>query len=252
MRLPLPALLLCLMTPPATAACTLDSGPATQALVELYSSEGCSSCPPADRRLSRLTGVAGVVPLALHVPYWDALGWRDPFAQPGFARRQEWLVQANGHQTLYTPHLFVSGTEVRDWRSGLDSEVRRVNARPARAHVLLQGAWRAPTLSLAAEAEGPAAQDLELLLAVTQSGLDTPVGSGENAGARLHHDHVVRHWLGPFPLRAGRVQVRTQVDLPGDWDLRQVGLVAFVQNAAMAEVLQAVGQTGCLAPLPAR
>ena len=100
------------LTAPALAACELASGQKTAALVELYTSEGCSSCPPADRQMSRLQdgldAGAAAVPLALHVGYWDYLGWKDPYAQPAFAERQERLVHANGQRTLYTPQFFVN------------------------------------------------------------------------------------------------------------------------------------------------
>ena len=95
------------------AACDVKSGPKTTALVELYTSEGCSSCPPADKRLSQFPAhdysLEQVVPISLHVDYWDDLGWKEPFAQPQFSERQSWLVHANGHKTSFTPHFFVSG-----------------------------------------------------------------------------------------------------------------------------------------------
>src|SRR6266849_5789491 len=93
--------------------CAAQSGPNTAALVELYTSEGCSSCPPADRQLSRLREAldptAVVVPLSLHVDYWDYIGWKDPFAQGEFAKRQTWLAHANQQGFVYTPHFFVGG-----------------------------------------------------------------------------------------------------------------------------------------------
>ena len=105
----------------AGAACDARSGPNTAALVELYTSEGCSSCPPADRQLSHLAdsldASAEVVPLALHVGYWDRLGWADRFAQDRFAQRQDWLVQANRQRTVYTPQFFVAGAEIQPGQS---------------------------------------------------------------------------------------------------------------------------------------
>src|SRR6478736_5854565 len=110
--------------------CVAKSGPKTAALVELYTSEGCSSCPPADKRLSQFPAhghsLEQVVPISLHVDYWDDLGWKEPFAQPQFSERQSWLVHANGHKTVFTPHFFVSGTEVRDWHGDLDDELKRI------------------------------------------------------------------------------------------------------------------------------
>src|ERR1700690_674896 len=109
-------------------ACDVRSGPKTAALIELYTSEGCSSCPPADRQLSRLRqaldSAAEVVPLALHVGYWDYIGWKDPYAQAAFEERQGWLVRAKRQPTIYTPQFFVSGTELRSWRDSLRGKVR--------------------------------------------------------------------------------------------------------------------------------
>src|SRR5271169_1166714 len=119
------------------AACDVKSGPKTAALVELYTSEGCSSCPPADKQLSQFPSpeysLGQVVPISLHVDYWDYIGWKEPFAQAQFSERQSWLVRANGHKTVYTPHFFVSGIEVRDWGADLGAEVNRVSAETARA-----------------------------------------------------------------------------------------------------------------------
>src|SRR3990170_6794611 len=121
----------------AVAACDARSGPNTAALVELYTSEGCSSCPPADQQLSRLRQAldssAEVAPLALHVGYWDYIGWKDPYAQDRFGERQSWLVRANRRKTVYTPQFFVGGTELRSWQGALREKVRQLNALPAAA-----------------------------------------------------------------------------------------------------------------------
>ena len=114
---------------PAWSACQADSGSTRAALVELYTSEGCSSCPPADRRLGGLTQAGPrVVPLALHVDYWDSIGWKDPFAQPSFTQRQAWEVRANHHRTSFTPHFFVNGKEIQDWRMDLNGALSATSA----------------------------------------------------------------------------------------------------------------------------
>ncbi len=128
---------------PASGAPTCDarSGAATAALVELYTSEGCSSCPPADQRLRQIRAAvapdAVVVPLALHVDYWDSIGWKDPFAKPAFSARQSWLVRLNQRGVVYTPHFFVGGAELGSWQGRLGDAVGRQNARPARADIHL-------------------------------------------------------------------------------------------------------------------
>ena len=132
------ALLPALHTGVAVAAsCSADSGHVRNALVELYTSEGCSSCPPADRALHRLTADRPrVIPLAMHVDYWDSIGWKDRFAQPPFAERQRWEVRANQHRTSFTPHFFVNGREVEDWRADLDAGLR-ADRRQASAQIAI-------------------------------------------------------------------------------------------------------------------
>ena len=170
------------------AACDLNSGPNTTALVELYTSEGCSSCPPADKALSKFPsreyGLAQVVPISLHVDYWDYIGWKEPFAQPRFSERQSWLVHANGHKTVFTPHFFVSGTEVRDWHGDLDDELKRIVAQPARAVIRIHAESTGPeTLAVAASATAPLpAGQLGLFVALTEDKLTSKVSSGENRG----------------------------------------------------------------------
>jgi len=233
------------------AGCEARSGPMTAALVELYTSEGCSSCPAADEELSRLRealdATAEVVPLALHVGYWDYIGWKDPYAKGAFGDRQSWLVHANNHKTVYTPQFFVGGIEVRPWRGALRDEVRTLNALPAAAAVRVQ-ANLAPSgaLELSADATVRAGGDpAALYVAVTESGLVSKVTRGENAGVTLRHDHVVREWIGPILLSEGKAQARRQIALPEALNRTRLEVVAFVQNRRTGSVLQAVSARQC-------
>jgi hypothetical protein len=234
------------LTNPVLAACELASGQKTAALVELYTSEGCSSCPPADRQLSRLREAldpgADVVALALHVGYWDYIGWKDRFAQPGFAERQTWLVHANGQRTLYTPQFFVGGAELRSRRATLREEVRRLNGTPATAALRVHAAFTAnEKLTLDARATAQAsAEPLALYVALTESRLVSKVARGENAGVTLEHDHVVRQWIGPVPLAGEGARLQRDIALSAGWDRAQLALVAFVQSERTGRVLQAV------------
>lgn len=235
----------------ATAAvptsCRADSGSARAVLVELYTSEGCSSCPPADRALSRLAeGAAStrVVPIALHVDYWDAIGWKDRFAQPAFARRQAWEVAANGHRTSFTPHFFVNGRETLDWRADLADRLRPVAA-PAGARLRIVGTPDGGRLrvSVASAPIGRPAFDhpLQLFVAVTESGVRSRVAAGENRGADLAHDRVVRRLIGPIDVSADSTFEQT-IDLPTD--VRgNLAVAAFLQEPRSAEVIQAT-ETG--------
>lgn len=235
----------------ALAACDARSGPKMAALVELYTSEGCSSCPPADQQLRRLRQAldpaAEVVPLALHVGYWDTIGWKDPYAQAAFGERQSWLVRSNRRKTVYTPQVFVSGTELRSWQSALRDRVRQLNALPAAAAIRVQ-ASNTPNGALALNAEATAragAEPAALYLALAESGLVSKVTRGENRGVTLAHDHVVREWIGPVRLTGGAARVQRDVALPATWSRARLEVVAFVQDERTGEVLQAVSAHQC-------
>lgn len=235
----------------AFGACDAHSGAKTAALVELYTSEGCSSCPPADKQLSRLRQslepAAEVVPLALHVGYWDYIGWKDPYAQDGFAERQNWLVRVNRQKTVYTPQFFVGGSELRSWRGRLRDEVRQLNARPAAAAIHVSGSV-APNGALALQAEATtrdAAVPATLYLALAESGLVSNVTRGENGGVMLAHDHVVRVWVGPVRLNAGAARVERQIALPAAWSRARLEVVTFVQDERTGGVLQALSAQQC-------
>jgi len=236
------------------AACSAQSGPKTAALVELYTSEGCSDCPPADKRLSEFPflqhGFEQAVPISLHVDYWDYIGWKEPFAQAQFSERQSWLVRANGHKTVYTPHFFVSGIEVRDWGADLGAEVNRVSAETARASIRIHAEPTASgSLSVAASATAPTApEQLALFIALTEDKLTSHVSAGENSGVTLSHDHVVREWIGPFALSGGHAEVDRAVTPRSNWNQAELGVVGFVQDMRTGHVLQAVGASECLRP----
>ncbi|MEO8935290.1 MAG: DUF1223 domain-containing protein [Burkholderiaceae bacterium] len=234
---------------PAFAACQADSGTIRAALVELYTSEGCSSCPPADKELGKLTQRGPrVIPLALHVDYWDSIGWKDRFAQKSFTRRQEWEVQANRHRTSFTPHFFVNGKEVQDWRADLDASLRPVAALPVARIAITAEPHGSTALRLKVDgsvmAGGQPHGPLQLFVVVTEGGLSTQVGAGENRGVKLEHDAVARNWFGPISVQGGMTSFDQVVDIP-QLAAGQVGVVSFIQDATTAEVLQAVETGAC-------
>jgi len=231
------------------AACTVHSGPNNAALVELYTSEGCSSCPPADRQLSRLDSSldpgAEAVALALHVGYWDYIGWEDPYAQTAFSDRQSWLVHANKRRVVYTPQFFVGGHETQP--SALRDAVRRVNAVPAKAAIRLQaGLTSSGALALTADASTREnSEPLALYVTVAESGLTSNVTRGENRGVTLQHDHVAREWIGPIELKADAARVQREIVLPPNWNRARLEVAAFVQDERDGSVLQAVHAFNC-------
>jgi len=235
----------------AQPVCVATSGPQRVALVELYTSEGCSSCPPADRQLSLIGAPANtnVVALALHVNFWDYIGWKDPFARAEFTDRQRWLIGVNGSRTLYTPHFFVSGQEIQD-RAQVGAAIRVASQKPAVARIRLEANHRGDgNLEIRAVASDAAAANAPLALytAVTENGLSTNVKAGENRGATLPHDHVGRHWLKPAQVKDGSAQLSQVVGVSPDQARKGVNVVAFVQNTRTGEVLQAVTTGACRA-----
>src|SRR5712692_10348878 len=191
----------------ADPACSTYSGPHTTALVELYTSEGCDTCPPADQWLSSLFGQGfkpdQVVPLALHVDYWDYIGWKDPFAKGEFSARQRRLAQMKRPVIVYTPQVLLRGQDFRRWSGGEFSEqVMRINSRPARARITLAIRAVAPDAihaELSAMLTDPAEKkNAAVYLAAYENKLASDVAAGENRGRRLEHDFVVREWVGPI------------------------------------------------------
>lgn len=250
MRLLLLVGMLVAMPVQAAAQCVAESGAATAALVELYTSEGCSSCPPADRWLSALPkryAPERVVPLALHVDYWDYIGWKDPYAKREFSLRQRKLSLLQRMALVYTPQVVLQGRDFRAWAGrAFDDAVARINAQPAKARLRLSLLAATPTgLDVEASAELlQPGEDAVLYLAAYQSRLESEVTAGENRGRRLTHDYVVLEWQGPFPVAGRAAQRRRLALLPGA-RAADSGAAAFVQDSRTGEVLQAILRSPC-------
>jgi hypothetical protein len=238
------------VNPAQGAECKAASGPQTAALVELYTSEGCSSCPPADRWLSGL-GAGGnlpgqVVPIALHVDYWDYIGWKDPYAKREFSLRQRKLSQLQRMALVYTPQVVLQGRDFRGWGTpAFDAAVARIAAQPAKARISLlvrQGAPRALEVEAGAELLDSAHRaDAALYLAAYENRLSSSVTAGENRGRTLAHDYVVLEWQGPFSFGpAAQILERRQLALLPQAAAGSSGVAGFVQNRRTAEVLQAL------------
>lgn len=166
------------------------SGPQQTALVELYTSEGCSSCPPAEAWLSRQKESPGLwkqfVPVAFHVDYWDRLGWRDRFSAKQWTERQSRYAALWGSESVYTPAVVVNGREQRGWST---SNLTQPNDKQV-------GVLRATTsdgkdFSIDFKPEQGTAGEWEAHVALLGSGISTNVRAGENSGRNLKHDFVV-------------------------------------------------------------
>jgi len=174
--------------PASGANCQAVSGAQVPTVVELYTSEGCSSCPPADHWLSTLKGRTDVIALAFHVDYWDGLGWKDRFAQAQFTQRQSAEMHTDGAHFAYTPQVIIDGRDSPHWNM-LQPATLAAKPRPG---VTLRLEEDATALALTVTPESNAATALAGYLAVVDDGLQTQVAGGENRGATLHHDGVVR------------------------------------------------------------
>lgn len=220
-------ILLGLMAPAAAETCTSAAGGPPPLVVELYTSEGCSSCPPADRWLSTLSGRAAVLPLSFHVTYWNRLGWPDPFASPEATQRQrDWAV-AMGASNVYTPQVVAGG---RDWRRWPE-----LPAPPPAAPMALS--LRRDGARVTAEV-GAAPGRWQGYWAVLEDGHRSRVTAGENSGETLAHDHVVRHYR-PLPAWTGAAQ-RFELALPAGAPGRPQRVAFVVEDAATRRPVQAL------------
>jgi len=232
-------LLLCALLPAfaLAATCTATSGATRTSLLELYTSEGCSSCPPADRWLARLPSASGLVPLAFHVDYWDRLGWRDPFGQPAFSQRQRARNAATGF--VYTPQVMLDGADYRDWHLSRAPRIDPVAARAALALTLMQTAGRIDAQVNARFIDPAQAKSAQLYLALVENHLGSKVTAGENADRTLRHEHVVRELVGPLPPDA-----RHSFMLQTGWKAGDLGVSAFLLDDR-GDTLQALARPAC-------
>jgi hypothetical protein len=218
------------------------SGLSRVSLIELYTSEGCSSCPPAERWLSSLRDAPGLwrdfVPVALHVNYWDRLGWRDRFATPEFTQREHAYAAKWASNSVYTPCFVRDGTE---WRA----DARPPGASAEKVGILavtLTGSNQARAEFVPATARG-AHEELELHVALLGSGFTSKVTAGENRGETLRHEFVAlvveTH---PFPSsNAGVPAVEFNVPQPKITDAPRRALAIWVTRQGQLAPLQATG-----------
>ncbi|CAM4177266.1 DUF1223 domain-containing protein [Shewanella aquimarina] len=239
-------LLLSLFTQPLLAAQTQTqfhkrSGELQPLVIELFTSQGCSSCPPMDRWLSGFKRETGLwrdyFPLAFHVTYWNYLGWRDPFSRRAFSRRQYDYLNHKGISQVYTPQLVINGREWRPGGQGLlpDEAVMR----PLVGKLSVTIAGQAVTATF--DSQLPSNEGLSLHLALLGSGMATQVGRGENRGKYLREDFVVlshQHFRG---IDATPVSfLGTLGALPGEArEAKRLAWVAWVEQDYLP--LQAVG-----------
>ena len=228
----------------ARNVCHAVSDPRVTPLIELYTSEGCDSCPPAERWLSSRFDPAdrhpAAVALAFHVDYWDRLGWVDRFARSAYTERQYAAMRANAASLVYTPQVLLQGHDFGWQRAGAGAieAFRRADADATIDIDAVPGA-RDVVVRVRAQAK-PGRGNVVVDVAYTDSGLVSNIAAGENRGVRMVHDHVVRSLQ-----RAGRLDVdgtlAATVTLPKPHEPgAHAMIVAFVQREATGDVLQAL------------
>ncbi|ACB73592.1 DUF1223 domain-containing protein [Opitutus terrae] len=211
-------------------------------LLELYTSEGCSSCPPAEAWVGGLRNDAGLwtefVPLAFHVDYWDHLGWQDPWAERSYADRQRRYAAEWGSGTIYTPGFVLDGREWRDWRS----QRTALKAVAAKAGVLTASSTDGRQWAITFDAaDAPDRADVHA--ALLWSGVHSDVKAGENRGRHLSHDFVVAALTrAPLTRRGdalhGEVALRPDRKPPAE---ARLALAVWVTRPGELSPLQAAG-----------
>ena len=232
-------------------SCAAQSGNSTVALLELYTSEGCSSCPPADAWLAGLTGRGltsnQVVPLAFHVDYWNYLNWTDPYSQKIFSQRQYAQAKRNRLRSVYTPQVLLNGRDLPRWQSAAEDMIRRTNGSESRANLALTLTHQAQKIDIVADVR--AKNDVggaEMYVAIYENNLINHIEAGENQGLDLHHNFVVRKLIGPIALDPNNAaHFKQEVILESSWKKNDMGVALFAQNRGNGEILQALALPFC-------
>jgi hypothetical protein len=232
-----------------TSSVPAAADPRVPVLVELFTSEGCSSCPPADKFLTWLSQnqpVAGadVIIMEQHVDYWDDLGWHDPFSQAAITSRQKDYSFAL-HSDVYTPQLVVAGTREFVGTDGQDA-LKAIDAARSAADTTIQLAWTGAaagdsrTIHIHAGQLPDKDKSAEVLVAITENHLHSEVHAGENAGRGLDHNGVTRELL-----KSGRVMANAAASFDSqatlkigkNWKPENLRAVVFIQDPKTRRVL---------------
>lgn len=231
-----------LLTVSAAEPFALRSGLHQTALIELFSSEGCSSCPPAEKWLGGLAGEAGLwrdfVPVAFHVDYWDGLGWPDRFASPANTKRQEAYSASWRTPSIYTPGFVLNG---REWRNGRGA-LSLGTLPKAEAGLLEVTSPRTNQFAVTFTPPAGAVGDFDATVAWLGSELVSDVRRGENAGQKLRHNFVLlRSFSTPLKLDGGKAAATLTLAHPEPRDSAKLSVVAWVTRRGEPAPLQAVG-----------
>ncbi len=213
------------------------AGERVPVLVELFTSQGCSSCPPADEVLARLEQQqpvkdAEIIVLSEHVDYWNYLGWKDPFSSAQFSARQQQYGRRFGARGVYTPQMIVNGEAEligSDERRARREIERAVKSEPLAAVTIAL----TERIQITVQRTGPGSPAATVWLAITEGGLSNPVRKGENGGRTLAHTGVVRRLQSVGQIGAGQTSAQFEIrsEFASEWKRENLRVVAFVQGA---------------------
>jgi hypothetical protein len=209
-------------------------------VVELFTSEGCSSCPPADALLGQLrddkslSGIE-VIPLGFHVDYWNNLGWQDRFSTRAYSQRQELYAARLATDGPYTPQMIVNGTEQFVGSNSGQAHSAILKAAGANSQTAVELAAIQEKLSVKIHSAGSG----DVILALTEDNLSNKIGAGENGGRVLRHSAVVRDFRVLGKLNAGSFQAQVPLNIQKDWKRADLRAVVFVQDTAGTRILGA-------------
>ena len=221
-------------------------------VLELFTSQGCSDCPPADELLSKLgSSTNGVIPLAYHVDYWNHLGWSDPFSSRQFSQRQGDYARAMNLDSEYTPQMVVGGASQfvgSDARS-IASAISAAHSASAPGRVSLHASLddKSPrSLQVKVKAQlNPqwASGRFAVMVAIYENGLVTRIGAGENGGREITYDYTVRKLVPAFELDGAQaVEKEVSIDLDPSWSANHLGAAAFIQDTSTLKIVGAASE----------
>ena len=233
------------------------SGPRVPVVVELFTSEGCSSCPPADALLMQLEQMpavanAEIIALSEHVDYWNYIGWSDPFSDEAYSSRQQTYAQAlrltGGRGDVYTPQMVVDGQFEfvgSNAAKAREAIAQAASLPKAEVSMSLTNSTKPDELKLQVHASRlpqlNAHDQVQVMLAVTENNLASSVTRGENSGRKLRHTAVTRELrtLGQFASAQKTFETETIVKLAAGWKRNELRLVAFIQEQTQRRILGA-------------
>ena len=237
------------------AECSSKSGASTVPLLELYTSEGCSSCPPADKWLSNIKQDSSqLILLAFHVDYWDYIGWKDKFSSAEYSARQRKIAAFNSAGFVYTPQFVMNGRDFKGSDSSrLNSTIDSSQKLASRAHLSLKAATQANgEITLTVDAQAVRLSDIkhsDVFVAIYENKLVSKVNAGENNGRELKHDYVVREFFGAYQINNKNAFIKNFTIKPSlknrGYQLENMGAVVFVQNSQNGEILQSLALKFC-------